>query len=187
MPSSSSPPAVPLSGSCRRHMERSVSAGAPPANELIEITLTLRRRNAALDPAVVGRHLTHLELEQEFGADPGDIAVVEDFAVRHHFAVVDVNVAARTVRINGQFSVLADLFGASVELRRFDGSVYRSRHGALMVPAEIAEIVTGVFGFDTRPAAHVPRQFIPHTGQPGTFSPRQLASIYSFPATTGKG
>jgi kumamolisin len=178
---------VPLSGSCRRHMEKSVSSGAPLANEQIEITLTLRRRNAVLDPSVVGRHLTHEELEQEFGTDPNDIAVVEDFAAQHHFAVVSASSAARTVTINGQFSVLADLFGASVELRRFDGRVYRSRHGALMVPAELAEIVTGVFGFDTRPTARVPRQFIPHTGQPGTFSPRQLASIYQFPATTGKG
>jgi kumamolisin len=168
-------------------MQKSVSAGAPPANEQIEITLSLRRRSAAPDPTVVGRHLSHEELEQEFGADPADIAMVEDFAGQYHLAIVDANAASRTVTINGQFSILADLFGASVELRRLGSRVYRSRHGALMVPADLAGVVTGVFGFDTRPAARAPRRLTPHTGQPGTFSPRQLAGIYQFPATTGAG
>src|SRR5271170_7243033 len=131
---SSNLPAVTLSGSCRRHMEKAVSAGVPPANEQIEITLSLRRRKPAPDPTALDRCLTHEELEQEFGADPGDIAVLEDFASRHHFAVTNVNTAARTMTITGQFSVLADLFGASVEMRRYNNKVYRSRHGGLMVP-----------------------------------------------------
>jgi len=184
---SSNLPAVTLSGSCRRHMEKAVSAGVPPANEQIEITLSLRRRKPAPDPTALDRCLTHEELEQEFGADPGDIAALEDFASRHHFAVTNVNTAARTMTITGQFSVLADLFGASVEMRRYNNKVYRSRHGGLMVPAELSEIVIGVFGFDTRPAARAKRKFVPHTGQPGAFSPRQLAGIYHFPATTGTG
>ncbi len=188
MPSSSNLPAASLPGSCRRHMRKTVSAGVPPANEQIEITLGLRRRKAAPDPITLDRCLTHEELEQEFGADPGDIALVENFASRHHFAVTSLNAAAGTVTITGQFSVLADLFGASVEMRRGDNNKqYRSRHGGLMVPSELAGVVTGVFGFDTRPAARAKRKFVPHTGQPGAFSPRQLAGVYHFPATTGAG
>jgi hypothetical protein len=85
-------------------MGQTVSAGGTPANEQIEIRLGLRRRKVAPDPTTLDRFLTHDGIGMELGADPGDIAVVEDFATRHHFALTSFNAAAGTVTITGQFS-----------------------------------------------------------------------------------
>jgi kumamolisin len=61
---------------------------------------------------------------------------------------------------------------------------YRARSGPLTVPAELADVVTGVFGIDDRPQAH------PHLrrvkAQADTsYTPVQVAEAYAFPAGAG--
>ena len=176
-----------LPGSFREHLGQSVPVGPPEAAEQVEITLTLRRKRAALNPCLLKGPLTHEELEQRCGASASDIETVEAFAARNHLVVTQVNPAARTITLKGPLSRLADLFGASLELRRSRGRTYRSRHGYLQIPNRLEGIVTGVFGFDNRPVAHARRKFTERANPPGTFTPRQVASIYNFPSNTGQG
>ena len=176
-----------LAGSYKKHLESSVPAGPPEAGQQVEITLALRRKRAAPNPPLLQRPLTHEQLGARSGASAADIQAVEAFATRNHLSVASLNPAARTIVLKGPLSRLAELFGASLEMRQQNGKVYRSRHGYLQVPNRLEGIVTGVFGFDTRPVARAKRKFTELANPAGTFTPKQLKSIYSFPDNSGLG
>jgi kumamolisin len=176
-----------LPGSYKAHLESSAPAGPLEASQQVEITLVLRRKRAAANPSFLQKPLTHAELGERCGASAADIQAVEAFALRNHLAVANLNPAARTIALKGPLSRLAELFGASLEMRRSNGKAYRSRRGYLQVPNRLEGIVTGVFGFDTRPAARAKRKFTERANPAGTFTPTQLRSIYNFPGTSGQG
>jgi hypothetical protein len=64
---------VLLSGSYRKHPADSIFLGEPPPDDVIQITLLLKRRTAGLERHVIQRHLSSAELGQLHGADPADI------------------------------------------------------------------------------------------------------------------
>ena len=76
-----------------------------------------------------------------------------------------------------------------VELKRYEhpGGSYRGRTGPVHVPAEIADIVQGVFGLDDRPQAKAHFQVrqratgIRALTPDHSFTPTQLATLYDFP------
>ncbi|WP_020470275.1 S53 family peptidase [Zavarzinella formosa] len=94
----------------------------------------------------------------------------------------------RSVFLSGTAADFEAAFGTTIEQMEHDGGTYRGRTGALTVPAELADLVEGVFGIDNRPVAkpHFQRQksaagVQPHASN-GTFTPPQLAKLYNFPA-----
>jgi kumamolisin len=68
---------------------------------------------------------------------------------------------------------------------------FRGRTGAISVPAEYADIITGVFGLDNRPQAephfrrlHQHRQGIKAHAATASHDPNEVAQIYDYPAAT---
>ncbi len=176
-----------LDGSQREHPFGSFPAGKPSSNELIELTLILRRRHPAPEPAVMRDHLSHRELAENHGADPTDIHAVEMFALKHELSVVSVNPAARTITVRGELGSLATVFGADVELRHSEGRIVRTRQGHLHVPSSLAGRIVAIFGFDQRRAARTYHRIHPSAAQSVSYTPRQVAQLYNFPSNTGKG
>lgn len=178
---------VILSGTLCAHPCEAVSVGAPNPDQIITVTLLLRRRQHPHEDAIE-RHLSHEELEALHGADPADMDKVIQFAYLENLRVIDINRAARTVAISGMLGKMADLFGADLQISKIGDSHHRTRQGHLHVPDYLAESVVAVFGFDERPVAATYHQVRPHdSAQPQAYTPRQLAEIYNFPANTGKG
>jgi kumamolisin len=177
---------VILCGSHRQHPRHSAAAGQPASDEIIEITLVLKRREAAPEIASAETFLSHTELAQLHGADLADIDAVEKFASEHHFSIVRTDAAARSVTISGRCSAMAAAFGADLELRRLGENVFRSRQGHLYVPESLAGSVVAVLGFDQRPVAGTYYRFHARDAQPAYYTPRQLAQIYNFPQNTGQ-
>ncbi len=159
-----------LCGSQREHPAGSVGLGKPAPDEIIQLTLVLRRRASAPDPASIASHLSHSQLSELHGADPADIEAVEAFASEHGFMIVRLNSAARSVVIAGRFDAMAAAFGADVELRGVNGKVIRSRQGQLAMPEALAGRLIAVLGFDQRPAARTYHQFIPACGRPVAYT-----------------
>lgn len=188
---SSTPQSFPLAGSFRRHMENATPAGAPAADELIDLTLTLRRRKTESGSSKLFdslcQPLSRDEHQALAGADPEDIERVEALLSSQHLTVAWVHAPSRTVSVRGPISRLAELFGASLQMRRVGEKTFRSRQGYLQVPAALDGIITGIFGFDTRPVAKASRKFEAQSCPPGAFTPKQVAQAYRFPAATGKG
>ncbi len=176
-----------LRGSHREHPANSVPVGKPAPQETIQITLLLRRRISASEPAQGSPALTYSEFAEAHGAAPDDIRLVTAFAGEHGFAVERIQPAARLVTVSGRITDLAEVFGADLELRQIDASIFRTRQGALHIPAALHDVVEGVFGFDQRQSAKYNYRVTPHaTPSPG-FTPGQVAAAYNFPKATGAG
>jgi len=187
----------PIPGSDRSTFSGARAIGPVAGDERFEVTVRVRRKtplqalaaqgfNADVLPAQ--RHyLTRQEYATSHGADPADLAKVEAFARAHGLVVVESSPARRSVFLSGTAAAFAAAFGTTIENYEHDGGTYRGRTGPLTVPAELADVVEGVFGIDDRPAAkpHFQRRkeapaISPHaTG--GSFTPPDLAKLYGFP------
>ena len=176
---------IPLQGSQREHPVGSMPAGDPAPDEIIQLTLILRRRCAAPEPDSIDHHLSHDELAQLHGADPADIQAVENFVAEHHFSIVSVNTGARSIRISGRLADLATAFRADIAMRRVGDKVLRTRQGYLHVPVSLDQRIQAVLGFDQRPAAATYHAFRPRTSQSISYTPPQVAQLYNFPENTG--
>jgi kumamolisin len=179
------PSDVLLCGSHREHPANSVPAGEPALDEIIEITLLLKRRNAAPEPGATDGHLSSEQLGQLHGADAADIEAVEAFASEHDLCVARVHSAARSIALRGRLSSMAAAFQADVALRRVDGKLLRTRQGSLYIPESLQGRVVAILGFDQRPAAGTRHRFQPRVAGAVPYTPPQVAQAYTFPANSG--
>ena len=173
------------------------SVGPAPKDERFEVTVRVRRRTPLQNKAASGiqtnqlpgkrKYLTREEYAASHGSDPADLAKVEAFAKAHGLIVVESSPARRSVFLSGTAEQFAAAFGTSIEQYETDGGTYRGRTGPLTVPAELADVVEGVFGIDDRPVArpHFQRRkpapgLEPHAAG-SSFTPPALAKLYNFP------
>src|SRR5450755_3112276 len=117
---------VTVPGSEKRALPKAKVVGDVDPVARIEITVIVRPRTSgagglnakaataaamsagAQEPAR-RQYLSREEFEAERGADPKDIAAIEDFAHQHNLTVVEVSLAKRSVRLAG---TIADLTAA---------------------------------------------------------------------------
>lgn len=174
---------VILSGSNREHPADAAFMGKPSPDEILQITLVLRRKDDAPNTPL-GR-LSHQQFEKVQGAEPGDIEAVEQFAHEQGFSIVRTDASARSVTLAGKFSAMANAFGADVDLRRVNGKTIRTRQGSLWLHSLLEDKVIAVFGFDQRPVARPHHRVMRRTDQTVSYTPLQVASAYSFPVNKG--
>ena len=178
--------------------EKSVAPGATrvaPADpgEELSVTVMVRRRSSSL-PDVHGPatpRVSRAAFAEQFGADDADLAAVTAFAHAHRLTVQHVDAAARTVRLTGNVEQMDGAFAVRLQTYTRDSGEYRGRQGAITVPVELGEIVTGVFGLDNRqqvrPRVQV-RAVRPMAAADPSFSVPQIAELYDFPTdVTGAG
>lgn len=179
------PDRVPVPGSERLPLPDARDAGAPDPNERITISVVVRPRapvpHTVTDTgsSSVSPPIDRAEFAAAHGADPTDLERIREFAHASDLTVEEASAARRTVVLNGTIAAMGAAFGT--ELRRYahpDG-IYRGRTGPLLVPAEIAPIVQGVFGLDDRPQARTHYRI--RAGAGVSYTPLQLAHLYDFP------
>ena len=65
---------------------------------------------------------------------------------------------------------------------------FRGRAGPVYLPAELAEVVEGVFGLDDRPQAQTQFRIADAAAVSASYTPPELAALYRFPqGATGAG
>jgi kumamolisin len=198
-------PNHPLAGSERQPLPGARSIGKADPDERFEAAVVVRPRASADLTARVRRlatgdrsqpHLKREEFAQQFGADPADLARVEQFAIAHGLAIVQRDAARRTVVLSGTVAQFNDAFGIDLQTFEHDGGTYRGRTGPVHLPDELNGVVTAVMGLDNRPQAHPHFRARPTHGNvrwhaaaasPSSFTPTGLAALYGFPAGTGHG
>jgi kumamolisin len=161
------PKYVALPGSRRTLLPQSRAAGPVDPSEID--TLTVRLRSAgdsealekrvyeeAQKPVKDRQYLSRAEVTALDGANPADLDRVEDAARRHNLMVVSRSAPDRTIVLKGAVGDLLKLFPAELGVYHHATGTYRGRAGEIHVPEELAGIVTGVFGFDTRPKQRAP-------------------------------
>ncbi len=192
-----------LNGSERNPLPGAVASLPSHPDERIEVSVHLRRRDAAAFAAHL-RQVTsgkpHDRVDRAgfaalYGAAPEDIAAVREFARQAGLSVVQADAARRTVILSGSVSQFNQAFDVELRLFKHDGGSYRGHTGAIHLPESLAGLVESVLGLDNRPQARTHFRIRPRpsgtlrksTQTPGSFTPIQLAALYGFPAGAGKG
>lgn len=160
------------------------------------------------------RYATDAEFNETFGAAQDDLNKVADWAKDCGLAVTDSSIPIRRVLVKGTIADISKAFHVQLsDYEHPESGAFRGREGVIHIPANLAGIITGVFGLDTR---HVGRPRIrkgnarpvdvgefrksagtkgrggthalPGTPFPGTFFPPQVAALYDYPGDfTGTG
>ncbi len=181
-----------LPGSERAPRPDARLTGTPNLADIIEVSLMLRRR-AALDLSRPDTPVPRDAFAARYGADPEDLHRVEAFAQQFDLTIVGADLARRTVVVAGTIAAMNEAFGTTLQLYQSDHGLYRGRSGALYLPADLQDVVEGVFGLDNRPQAAVRcrrhRRVVGDLAATATsYTPPQIARLYQFPtALTGAG
>ncbi len=196
--SSSSPKKSPggfteLKGSARK-IPPGKNIGATNLNDVIEVTVRLRRKNSIEDYVKnmdegKNKILTQDEFEQRFAASDKDIEKVEAFAQSNDLTVVESSVARRSVILKGTVQDFTKAFGVNLANYQIDqGKTFRGRIGSIKVPKSLEEIVEGVFGLDDRPQARPMFRLVKNDGhviQPHaaniSYNANDVAKAYKYP------
>ncbi len=87
------------------------------------------------------------------GADPADVAKVEAFAARYGLTVTESTPAMRSVKVSGTVAQMEAAFESKLHCCEIAGKPHLCYEGALTIPAELDQVITGVLGLDQRPVA----------------------------------
>jgi kumamolisin len=139
--------------------------GPLSTDEHVEVTLRLRARGSvgkSAGTAEAGgssavaehRYPSREEFAQTHGANPDDLARIEQFARSHGLSVTEADPALRSVKLAGPAPVLGQALGVTLSRYQAKSGSYRSADGPVRLPGELAPIVEAVIGLDDRPYAH---------------------------------
>jgi kumamolisin len=134
--------------------------------------------------------LTPEQFAQKFGANLQDITLVEAFAQAHNLTVTSADPVTRQVKITGTVANLEAAFAVQLHNYRIGEAECRLRQGPVSVPAQLQNVIIGVFGLDNRPQAKTHFRLAPDQAATdlSSFNPTQIAGLYEFPTgVTGAG
>ncbi len=191
---------VELRNSSRAPLPGARRIGPADPNEIIDVTVVVRRRSKVAGnfprieelgrtPLGQRRHLTREEFAATHGALADDLARIRAFATANGLRVKEESVPRRSIVLSGPVSAFTRAF--EVELSRFEHprGAYRGRTGSVKIPPDLVDAIEGVFGLDNRPQAmpHFRRRreaaagLAPRLGGK-TYTPVQVVQAYDFPA-----
>jgi len=174
-----------LPGSQRAALPRATAVGAPAPDDVIEITLVLRRKNPL--PERLGP-IGKREFAATYGADRSDASAVTKALTAAGVTVLKTDLASRRMRVSATVATLCALFGTRLTLMHDAAaplaSPFRARTGPLTLPDDLSERITAVLGLDDRPQANAHFQAMPARRVSISYTPPQLGAIYNFPPST---
>lgn len=184
---------VEIPGSERQVPAEASLAGPSDPNARIEVSVYLRSRGEAESESGaapgVSMPMTREQHAERYGANPSDIALVEDFAKHNGLDVVEASVPRRVVVLAGTCAAMCAAFQVDLQQYSLRGTTFRGRSGPIHVPEELAPAVEGVFGLDDRPQAarigfaEAAGPILIRVEQATvTYSPTDVARAYNFPA-----
>ena len=191
---------LPLPGSTRTLLPNSRPAGPVDSSEIASLTVRVRAVGSpqalaqkaydlANTPLADRTYLSHDEVETQHGASQEDLDKIEHFAQQHNLMVVHRSAAERHVVLKGKLGDLLAAFHADVQIYHHATGTYRGRRGDITIPSELNGVITGIFGFDTRPKHRAPnRQKSSALSGPGGqngVAATEFAKRYNFPAKQG--
>jgi len=159
-----------------------------PKDEVVEVSVILKPKMRVAPPPQGGPGISREEFAARHGADSGAIEQVKAFAKEYNLTVTEVSPERRTVKLRGSADDMSRAFEVPFERYEVEGTRYRARTGSIQVKAEMAGSIEAVLGLDNRP--HVKPHFRlhgagptkPSAATPVSYTPRQVAQLYQFPA-----
>jgi kumamolisin len=173
-------------------------------DQTIEVSIRLRPKSevkhrelgAALEKPGF-KQMSRADYEHAHGADPADLNQIKKFAQEYGLKVHETGteLARRTVMLSGTVSNLQKAFNVELKEYSHPKGNFRGRVGAISVPSEYADIITGVFGLDNRPQAEPHFRLLPQPDKrkhktpasTSSYDPNQVAQLYDYPSENGSG
>jgi kumamolisin len=165
------------------------AVGPTDPHQLIEISIILKNRKEIPDPEEQERLISHSELANSYGADPGNVDKIKQFARDNNLHLLERGdeVLRRTVNLAGTAAAMEKAFSVELIEHEFENGSYRGHNGAIQMPEEFASIVSGVFGLDNRETAqphfrrrNTHRAFGARSAT-FTYTALNVARLYGFP------
>ena len=159
---------VPLRASHRTLLHNSRLVCACKKTEVATLTIRVRSkgnmaeleehvRKESLKPAAKRKYLSVQDITDRYGANAEDLDEVEAVATEHNLTVVHRHDCHRVVMLRGTLGDLMAAFPANVgQYEHPTVGAYRAQIGEVQIPSHLDGIVTGVFGYDTRPRRRGP-------------------------------
>jgi kumamolisin len=170
-----------------RHGAHRVAPADP--KETLSVTIRVRRRQDA--PPLPGpskaaeerKVLAHETFAAHYGAAKHDIDQVVTFAKEQGLALVEASAPRRTVIVSGTVAQMSHAFGVELGIYKSPTETYRGREDSVNLPANLIDIVEGVFGLDNRRMARrAAARHLPAPSQKDVpLTPQQVATLYDFP------
>jgi kumamolisin len=166
-------------------------------HQWLELTVGVRRRQQLPDLSALDnrkpedrRYMTREELAEQYGSDPAAVERIEKFAAAHHLVVTKKEEASARMGLAGTVENVSAAFGVQL----FDYSHpelgdFHARTGAVSLPAELGDAITGVFGLNNHRVLRRERkgrrvvhdEAVAAKQARAWFIPTELAVIYDFP------
>ncbi len=186
---------TPLPGSRRSPLPNSRPAGPIDRSETASLTVRVRGTGdfKALEkfiyeqsnrPLAQRSYLSSEEYVQKYGASASDLDLIEQHAQQHDLMVVYRSAAERSIVLKGALGDLLNAFPADLQIYHHSSGTYRGRHGEIQIPQHLVGIVTGLFGFDTRPkhrSKHLRKIMAAGPGSQNGVAATSFAKRYNFP------
>ena len=176
---------VALPGSRRPTARNAQRLRDASPQERLEVTVTLAGPPLPDPGSLPAKGLTPEEYAARYGASEEDAAKARAALEGYGLSVADVSLPTRSMRLSGTIEQVERAFGTKLGVYRTRQGEYRGREGQLAVPAELAGVVTGVFGLDERQVAH--RRTAAPARVAGPLTPSDLEQRYAFPPGDGAG
>ena len=128
------------------------------------------------------KYLSREKVAQQYGANTTDLDLIEKLAQQHNLIVVHRSTAQRSIVLKGRLGDLLKAFPADLRIYHHATGTYRGRLGEIKIPQSLDGIITGIFGFDTRPKRRrLHRQQIAAMIGPNGVPATDFARRYNFP------
>jgi hypothetical protein len=133
------------------------------------------------------KHISRQDFAAQFGADQADLDKVADFGKSHGLKVVESSIARRSMVLSGTVHQMSNAFAVTLGKYQTAAETYRGREGAIHLPADLVDVVEGVFGLDNRRMARPLYKRTSSSVQTGPaqnavpLTPPQVATLYDFP------
>jgi kumamolisin len=159
--------------------------GRTPPQQLISVSVILKRKNELHLDALKGRHITRQEFNEKYAADPVHFDALRKFAHDHGLSVDEgaSSVARRTMVMRGTAQALEAAFGVELHDYERDGHRFHAFAGAISVPGGSSDLIESVLGLDCRPVAkpHLRLHDKKKASASTSYNPGEVAALYNFP------
>jgi kumamolisin len=183
---------VSFPNSERRFHTGATKGGKTDPQQVVTVSVIVKRKNPLDLKALGGRHLSQEEFAQKYAADSVNFDHLRDFAHKNGLTVDEAasSLARRTLVLRGPAEKIEAAFGVSLDEYEQEGCKFHSYTGTISMAQEHAEPVEAVLGLDTHPIAkphfrtldvkkkRKPKQ---NPAQPDSFNPPAVAALYNFP------
>jgi kumamolisin len=176
---------VTLVDSEREAPNNATDIGRTPPQQLISVSVVVKRRNELDLEALGGRHISPQEFNEKYAADPAQFDALRKFAHDHSLSVDESasSMSRRTMAMRGTAQALEKAFGVELHDYERDGNKFHAFAGSISVPAAGANVVESVLGLDARPVAkpHLRFHDKKKASASTSYNPEQVAALYGFP------